>query len=437
MERIRLLDFYGEDRHFESLFGALESTHPFNASSVRLQILPYDQKNSQDHLVRFFSLPFPNLSKLDVRGFLPDPLSPVFTTSILTSLKLSFSIDNQRRYTLAQLSRILQKHPNLQKLDLEEGAMPRVDPSEVPVQCALPQLVDLTLGSDIGRISGFLGLVDMSSPLYNIVLRLRHPRDQPVTALVNALKKVLTVYYKSGELNRPRNAADFTVEWRSLGDPPLIFDTKSAKSRSAPASAALSALRLEFWGVDEPFQLFTLFPLNTVQRFTANGLYLPSERYRTVLQKMKHLLHLHLVSLNISHVLEAMGPSNQGVLTNGTETRRHIAHACTDEQMQEVAPQLVSLTLSSLDLLGGVCDALLLSLQSRRDKKMGLRRLAIHACRVHSEEDLSELKEVVKEVQLVGLEEVCSEDEEEEETDSDDDMFGGSGHCYGCYHGYH
>lgn len=96
-----------------------------------------------------------------------------------------------------------------------------------------------------------------------------------------------------------------------------------------------------------------------------------------------------------------------------------------------MVPKLVSLTLSRLKLLDGACDDLRFSLQGRHDKKAGLGRLIVCACRVHSEGDLSGLKGVVKEMELSDLEEVGSEYEESEkdpELDSDNFMC----HCRDC-----
>ena len=115
-DRIRLLDFRGEIQHFEHFLNAFDSIPPSNASTIRLRITPYHAKKPEDHLVRFFSHSFPKLSSLDIGNFLPDPSSPVFMTSNLTSLKLSFPFSDEPRYTLADLSKTLQRHPDLQNL---------------------------------------------------------------------------------------------------------------------------------------------------------------------------------------------------------------------------------------------------------------------------------------------------------------------------------
>ncbi|KAF9642827.1 hypothetical protein BDM02DRAFT_3124127 [Thelephora ganbajun] len=105
--RIRQLGFCRSSEQLEHLFSAFNSSPPSNASSIQLRIAPYDELGSQDHLARFLPFLFPKLSKLDIENFRPDPLSPVFTTSNLTSLKLHFPYGTKPRYTLAQFSQIL------------------------------------------------------------------------------------------------------------------------------------------------------------------------------------------------------------------------------------------------------------------------------------------------------------------------------------------
>ena len=362
LRKIHRLDFHGQSQHFGHFFSAPGTTTSLIVSSMRLQIVPFAQKD-EDHFIPFFSLSFPKLSMLDIGGFLPDLSSSIFTTSILTSLKLSFPVRHKPHYTLAQFSQFLHQHPNLQTLDLEDGAMPRVDPPGVPAPPALSQLVDLTLSGTAGRISGFLNLVDMSSPLYNVVLRFRATLGQPFTALVDAMRKPLEAYYTCGEQDRPRNAGHLTVGSSRWGrHAPLVFDCESSKSRSAPVSAPLLTLRLELWGVDDPFQLFYLFPLKSVQTFTAEGSFFSSKRFCAVLREMDCLVHLHLAALDIEQVLAAMD-HNSGASTTGAKVQRRIAHTCADKPTQLMMPKLASLTLSRLDLFDGVCDDLFCYLQ--------------------------------------------------------------------------
>ena len=199
--------------------------------------------------------------------------------------------------------------------------MPRVDPPGAPAPPALSWLVDLTLCGTAGRISGFLNLIDMSSPLYNVVLRSRAIPNQTFATLVDAMRKPLAAYYRCGKQDRPRNAGHLMVESRRWGERvSLIIDYKSAKSSSALASAPLPTLRLElqeFWAKDDYSQLFYLFPLKSVQTFTADGLFFSSKQYCMVLQKMDCLLHLHLAELDFEQVLPAMD-HNPGLSTTDT-----------------------------------------------------------------------------------------------------------------------
>ena len=423
--RIRRLDFFGETQHFGQLFDA-PGTTTLIVSSMRLQILSSAQKNSEYHLIPFFSLSFPKLSELDVGGFLPDLSSPIFATSILTSLKLSFPVDHKSHYTLAQFSQFLRQHPNLQTLDLEDGAMPRVDPPGTPVPPALSRLVDLTLCGTAGCISGFLNLINMSSPLYNVVLRFRATLGQPFMALVDAMRKPLEAYYTSGEQDRPRNAGHLTVGSSRWGQrAPLVFDCESFKSRSAPVSAPMPTLRLELWGVNDPFQLFYLFPLKSVQTFTAEGSFFSSKRFCAVLQEMDCLVHLHLAALDIGQVLPAMD-HNPGASKTGAKAQRRIAHTCADKPTQLMMPKLASLTLSRLDLFDGVCDDLFRYLQGRHDRGVGLELLTIRVCRMHSKDDMALFEGVVKEVEWSNLEEFSSD---EEESDPDEVMYSDDLHC--------
>ena len=163
--------------------------------------------------------------------------------------------------------------------------------------------------------------------------------------------------------------------------------------------------RLEFREIDDPVRLFDLVPVEALQTFTAERLSVSSERYCALLQKMKHLLHLHLVALDIVQVLPAMDCLDPDASTIGRKMRCRIAHIYADEPTQVMMPKLTSLTLSRLDIVDGACKDLLRSLQARRDKEIGLGRLTIRTCRVHSEEDLSVFKGVVKEVEWSDLEE--------------------------------
>ena len=415
--RVHLLDFRGENRHFEHLLSAFDPIPPSNASSIRLKITPYHAKNPEDHLVRFFSLSFPKLSNLDIGNFLPDLSSPVFMASNLTSLKISFPFSDASRYTLAEFSKTLQRHPNLQKLDLEDGAMPRVEPSGVPVSCVLSQLTDLKLCGTEGCVSGLMDLIGMSPPLLNVVLRFRYPHRQTVPSLVGPVKKIFGDYYGCTEPARHRKAVHLVIERLRL-DHALVFVAKASKSRSAPSPQ--STLRLELWGTQKAPEFLHLFPLKNVKTFSVDGLSHFTPQYRTILPKMKRLKHLGLASVDVDWVVGAVDCRNKGTLEINTKTRAQMTCAHADDPAQPVAPKLASVTLSRVDLLHGVCGVLLAFLRGRRDREVGLKRLVIRSCRVPSEGALSGFKEVVKETEWSDLEEVGSECEGYEESDSEE-----------------
>ena len=192
--RIRQLNFSGGSKGLDSLLDALNSGPLSNLSSIQLELPDFRyEEETKDHFACFLPHSFPKLSKLDIEQCRPDSSSPLFTTSNLTSLKLFFHYhSNKPCFTLAQFSKILQRHPNLQELDLGDGTIPRVGSPEILVSITLPQLVDLRLCGMAQCISGFVNTIDMSSPLYNVILYFHHrPGDLQVPTLVNAVKEIL------------------------------------------------------------------------------------------------------------------------------------------------------------------------------------------------------------------------------------------------------
>ena len=307
-KRIRQLDFNGTYAQLENLLGPLDSTSVSVTSSIRLRGI--SGKKNGEHLTRFLSLPFPNLSKVDIEDFLPGPSSSIFITSNLTSLKLDVSYNSGRRYTRSQLLQILQQHPNLRELELKDGAIPSTDKSGTPVPVLLPQLVDLRLYGTEAAIAGFIDFVNMSSPLRNVVIGFQYSYSL-LPALTKTIKKVLRAYYECQGLEYPRKANDLTVS-SSLLENDLSFD---AASPSAPAPRPTSNLQLQFVGMVPAFagEIVSLFPLKHVHKFAVVRTDLGTEGYRKILQKMKGLSLLRLDGVYFGPVFDALTPNDGGV----------------------------------------------------------------------------------------------------------------------------
>ena len=312
--RIYKLHLSGTNKDLEDIFSAFGINPPSNASSIRLYVqLPYFgvEEDTRDHLARFLPFSFPKLSKLDIENTQPDSSSPVLTTSNLTSLKLRFPYGLGTRYTLAQFSQILQKHPNLRELDLKDGAIPLVESSEALVPFALPRLVDFKLRGVAGSILGFTNLIGMSSPLHNVEFHFHCPLDLDVPALVDAVKKLLTAYYECGGLSHPRKADHLTISSWPGGDyDPLVF---TARSCSTPTPALQPVLKLQFSRSHKVLDIFPLFPLDDTREFTAHGSFLSWDEHYEMLRQMKNVTHLQLTALDIDPTLQALNSYNRGV----------------------------------------------------------------------------------------------------------------------------
>jgi len=436
--RIRQLDFIGTSKQLEQALGAFNSSSPSNALSIRLHVTQSIfaiEDDTQDHVARFLPFSFPKLSKLDIENFQPDSSSPLLTTSNLTSLRLSFHSGIRPRDTLAQFSRLLQKHPNLEELDLEYGAMPRVEPAEDPAPITLPRLVDLKLHGTAECILGLVNLIDISIPLQNVFFQFCYPRDQNVPALVDIVKKLLAAYYECEGLVYPRKASHLTVESWPGGDwDPLVF---MARSHSAPASIPRPVLKLQFYRKDELMDVFPLFPLDDTREFTMDGLFLSSDEHYKLLQRVKGISRLELAALDIGPVFGALDSRNRGASKGAINLLRWTTDVCTDDPAQRLIPKLVSLTLSRLDFLHGVVDDTLDFLQGRRNRKIGLKRLVIRSCRVHRDDDESlGLEELVKVVRWINSEEMGSDYERSDggiDSDEFDCYLGGYGRAFNYY----
>lgn len=321
-KRIQQLDFTGTSKQLARALDVFDSAPPSNTSSIRLHVFPYNYNKVSQLPGCFLSSPFPKLSKLDLAGFLPDPSSPIFTTSNLTSLKLFVFCRRGDGYTLSQLSQILQSHPNLREIGLDRGAIPLPVPSQPPpVPFVLPQLVDLRLYGPELPVLGFIDLIGMSSPLHNVVVRFGRTRDP----LASAAKKVLVAYYGCPGLEQPRKVDRLTISHDPMNNH-LTFNTQSD-------SAPTSNLELKFNEIDEDIrdtmveEAFPLFPLNDIQEFAASGLDLHGDFYRGMFQGMKSLSHLRLCNLSISPVLDGLSSISQGALKSATGAMLIRSHA--------------------------------------------------------------------------------------------------------------
>ena len=320
-KRINQLDFIGTSEQLAEFVGAFDSSLSANMSSLRLQITPYDHREPQGRLASFLSSPFPKLSRLDLGNFLPNPSSSIFTTSNLTSLKLFIPYENADPYTPSQFSQILLRHPNLQELDLSPGAIPFSLPTSTLVPFVLPRLVSLRLHGIEVAIWRFINLIDMSSPLNDVVIRFHNDPPSTPLALAGTVKKILVAYYECQGLNHPRKFNHLTISYSSEKEY-LIFNTLS---RSDPTSNLKSNLRFQFNGTNEHTggmivtESFPLFPLNDVREFTAEGPDVCGEQYGEMFRKMKDLSHLRVENQDVFAALQALSSGNQGQFRVVTE----------------------------------------------------------------------------------------------------------------------
>ena len=323
--RVRRLGFNGTGEHLIQFLGAFESSLS-NVSSVRLNVFPYGDREPQEHIARFLSSPFPKLSHLDLENFLPTPSSPIFTTSCLTSLKLSLPSSNEDPITLSQLSQILQQHQNLRELDLNGGAIPPPGSQKTTsVPFTLPRLVNLRLDGQEAAVLGFIDLIDMSSPLHDVVIRFGRTHATSVPVFANTMKKVLVAYYKCERLNHPRKVNHLTISHNSEKNC-LVFHSRS---HPTPTSNLKSNLEFQLNGIGQStrdemaMEMFLLFPLDDVLEFAIEGLFLNVGRCHSMIQKMKDLSHLRLHKLYIWPVLSALSPGNHGMFKMVTKTTLH------------------------------------------------------------------------------------------------------------------
>jgi len=298
--RIGQLDLVGTNEELGRLVGSLDSSSVSVTSSICLHD-PHRETHGE-HLTHFFSLSFPKLSRVDLTIPIPDPSSSIFTTSNLTSLKLNLFSKYRRHHTASRFSQILRQHPNLRELELRDGAVPVPETSGALAPVFLPQLVDLRLFGEEAIIAEFLRLVDMSSPLHNVLIHFNYT-NAPAAARVDAMRQIPTAYYECQRLEYPRKVDRFAVSSSPLGSE-ITFN---AVSFTTPASCQTSNLILHFHGAGSAVaeRVIPLFPLKDIREFTTKGLWFVTSFWHRMLGKMEGLLHLQLTHLDIGPVLDA------------------------------------------------------------------------------------------------------------------------------------
>lgn len=325
-ERVRRFDFIGTSEQLKHLLGVFDPSPPSNASFIRLQISPHDNREPREHLSRLLSSSFPRLSHLDIGNFLPSTSSPILTTSSLTSLKLLLPYGTEGQYYLPQFSHILQQHPKLRELELSHGAIPLPGPPGAsPVPFELPDLSNLRLYGRETVLLGFLDFIGMSSPLHNVVVCFSHIPTFTPPAPSGAVKKVLVAYYECQGLSHPRNVNHLTISYDS--DKALLaFNTRL---HPAPLPNLKSNLSLQLSEVSERDRrrlvrgLLPLFPLDNIRGLVLQGSSLSGDEPHQIFRKMKHLLHLELDDLDPWLVLEALVTDDRGTFLEGQSVQKN------------------------------------------------------------------------------------------------------------------
>ena len=322
--RTRGLDFSGTVDQLTHFLGVFDSNPPLNVSFIRLQVKPYDEREPQGRFAHLLSLPLPKLSTLNIGNFLPNPSSPIFTTSKLTSLKLFLPYEKKGRYTLVEFSNILQQHPTLEVLDLNHGAIPLPGAPGISTSVVLPRLVVLRLHGTNGSILGLLDLIDVSSPLHNVVIRFCYAPNFTVPDITRTTEKILVAYYNCQGLDHPREVHTLAISFqpnRSL----LTYNARSLSTHTSNLELQFKlASGLVLGNVAE--ETFTFFPPGDIRELTIGGLVLT----RKMLLKMGNLAHLRL-SHQRAHLLwtafGALSLRDQGVSAEPTRRIRLLTHA--------------------------------------------------------------------------------------------------------------
>jgi len=301
---------------------------------------------------------------------LPGFSSSIFTTSNLTSLTLYHTYDDECRYTRSQFYQILQRHPNLQKLDLGNGALPPVEESGTPVPIVLPRLVNLRLYGMEAVVVGFLDLISMSSPLYSVAILLDYTYTPRLSTLARTAETILVPYYECHGLEYPRTVGHLTIS-RLVGHG-LEFTARDY-STPAPYPASTLTLQFRFHGIGEALvpRAIRLSPLKGVRELTvAACLELSVGDWRGMFRELEDLLHLRLDRIPIELVLDAL----------------------------DSAPKLQSLALCNLDIPFPQYQKLLDILEERRNHHIGLECLTVEWCRIHTDVHKADLRNRVERV---------------------------------------
>jgi hypothetical protein len=200
---------------------------------------------------------------------------------------------------------------------LNHGAIPQPGQSaSLPVHFALPRLATLRLYGEEAAILGLLDLIGMSSPLHNVVVRFSRPSHPNPSALARTVEKILVSYYAFQEPNHSRKTSHITISC----NPEKRHITFSTRSRRLPTSNIRSDLKFRFNVICEQdmnalvMEMFPLFPLDDVRGFALEGSVISGEVCTEMFRKMQNLVHLRLDDLDLWLALEALSPSDGGML---------------------------------------------------------------------------------------------------------------------------
>ena len=93
--------------------------------------------------------------------------------------------------------------------------MPLICESALVPPVVLPRLVYLRLCGAETVIAGLMGLISMSSPLHNVIIRFKLTYSPSEWTLTDAVKKILTSYYECQGLDYPCEVNCLTISSNS------------------------------------------------------------------------------------------------------------------------------------------------------------------------------------------------------------------------------